>query len=498
MEYRDWPYQPVNASRVGYVAGQGRSIDKDNRQIVGTNRNTISISTRAPRLMRWIRKSLLQVGTVERRSPADLGRAAADIILLSRFYYLFIAYRIGASVVALDRAYLGGPPTAPLWPIKLLQPVTGVGWLASGTSVTAAGLLFAISAAAFPRVLMWRLGTFLYLLLYVALRNSYGSINHGEHVILLISFTLLFLPRRNKSHRMTRENVLSCLAVFWFTQGILLLPYTLAGFWKIWNSRLEVLSLDAMTRILLDRALLEVDHLPRLLPFVLQHGYLAQSMWWLTLYIEVFALLVVFRPHLHRPFGVILMLFHVASDWLMNIAFFNNILMIGLFLVLSPLAPARFSLSGVVQSLPIVGIPFRTSKRLRSSDRGGTPRQVWLIYDGECPLCSNYAQYLNLKQSVEELVLVDARQGGPVVEEVRSLPHDLNDGMVVKIDRRYFVGHQALNVLALLSENRGVFSKFNRLVFSSPLVARLAYPLLKLGRWLLLTLKGVAPIDHEH
>ena len=462
------------------------------------NRNTISLSKRLSRLMRWIRKSLLQAGTVERRSPAALGRAAAEVILLSRFYYLFIAYRIGASALAFDSAYLGGPPTAPLWPIKLLQPLTGVGWLASGTPVTAAGLLVAVLAAAFPRVLMWRLGTFLYLLLHVALSNSYGSINHGAHVILLISFTLLFLPRRNKSQRMTRQNVLSCLTVFWFTQGVLLLPYTLSGFWKIWNSGFEVLSLDALTRILLDRALLETDNIPRLLPFVSQHGYLAQSMWLLALYVEVFALLVVFRPHLHRPFGIILILFHVTSDWLMNILFSNSIVMVGLFLVLSPLAPARFSFSGLVQSLPIVGIPFRTSRRLRSSDQGGAPRQVWLIYDGDCPMCSNYAQYLSLKQSVEELVLVDARQGGPVVEEVRSLPYDLNDGMVVKIGRRYFFGHEALNVLALLSENRGVFNRFNRLIFSSRWAARLGYPLLKLGRSLLLRLKGVAPIDHEH
>ena len=67
--------------------------------------------------------------------------------------------------------------------------------------------------------------------------------------------------------------------------------------------------------------------------------------------------------------------------------------------------------------------------------------------------------------------------------------------MVAVVDGRYYIGHEALNVLALLAESRGVFNRFNRLTFSSPATARLGYPWLKLGRWLLLRLKGVAPID---
>ena len=69
--------------------------------------------------------------------------------------------------------------------------------------------------------------------------------------------------------------------------------------------------------------------------------------------------------------------------------------------------------------------------------------------------------------------------------------------MVVRIGDRHYVGHEALNVLALLSEERGVFSRINRMLFNSPLAARLGYPWLKLGRRLALKLKGVGPIDHR-
>ncbi len=132
-------------------------------------------------------------------------------------------------------------------------------------------------------------------------------------------------------------------------------------------------------------------------------------------------------------------------------------------------------------------------RRQRSLQPRHTDR-VWLVYDGECPMCNNYAQYLRLQQSVGEFVLVDARQGGPIVEEVRRLPHDLNDGMVVKIGDQHFVGHEALNVLALLSTNRGAFNRFNRWAFRSRLISRFTYPAMKAARWVLLKLKGVQPI----
>ena len=148
----------------------------------------------------------------------------------------------------------------------------------------------------------------------------------------------------------------------------------------------------------------------------------------------------------------------------------------------------------VIQLLLLFSIGFRALKRRQRSQEPPPADRVWLVYDGECIMCNNYAQYLRLQQSVGEFVLVDARLGGPIVSEVRELPHDLNDGMVVKIGERFFVGHNALNVLALLAEDRGMFNKFNRLAFRSPLISRVTYPVMKGARWVLLKLKGVQPI----
>lgn len=120
---------------------------------------------------------------------------------------------------------------------------------------------------------------------------------------------------------------------------------------------------------------------------------------------------------------------------------------------------------------------------------------AWLVYDGECPLCRNYARYLESRQSRGQLRLVNARDEGPRVQEVRDLPHNPDDGMVLKRNGRYYRGAEALYRLAWQSDRRGFFGRLNGLLFRSATAARLAYPLLKLGRRCLLKLKGVPPLD---
>lgn len=120
---------------------------------------------------------------------------------------------------------------------------------------------------------------------------------------------------------------------------------------------------------------------------------------------------------------------------------------------------------------------------------------AWLVYDGECPLCRNYARYLESRQNIGKLRLVNAREGGPLTQEVRDLSHNLDDGMVLKLHGRYYRGAEALHRLAWQSDRRGFFGRLNGLLFRSATAARRGYPLLKLGRRCLLKLKGVPPLD---
>lgn len=440
---------------------------------------------------RHARRLFLQADYGPARSPADFSRAAAGVSWLVRFAYLFLAYEI-ATRLHFERAYRGDP-TDLLWPISLLEIAAGLEWMEQEKLIrviaSAAGLL----AALFPGRLVFRLGVFLYLFFSVALDNSYGAINHGAHFPVYVSFALLFLPSAIDSPKgMTRKDALTAIAAFWFAQTLMLLSYTLSGYWKIYRSNFELLSTDGFARILVSRALEDTAAIPWLLPFFASQPLLSQFVFLGAVYLQFFALLAFFRPALHRPFGLGLIAFHFGTDYLLNIHFYPHLVYLGIFLVFSPFAQGRLSLTGFIKSLPVFGVPFQIAGAYRRTKPGAD--KAWLVYDGECYFCKNYARLLILREAVGELTFVNARDGGPLVEEVRALPYNLDDGMALKMGGRWRFGSDALNTLALLSERRGVFGVANRLLFSSSSAAWLAYPFLNFGRRALLGLRRVPPI----
>ena len=121
-----------------------------------------------------------------------------------------------------------------------------------------------------------------------------------------------------------------------------------------------------------------------------------------------------------------------------------------------------------------------------ASDRGST----FIIYDGDCPFCSRYVRLLRLKQSLGEVRLINARQGGDEVIEARVLGYDIDEGMLLKLDGRYYYGDECIHKLALLSTSIGWFNRINATMFSNPKLASVLYPILRAGRNLTLRLLG--------
>ena len=297
----------------------------------------------------------LQFDPGPRRRPADLRRAAGGVIWQARVFYLFVVFLTWSdlSTTAVARA---GPPTAPLWPVVLLNELLPAGEGLAGIAI--AGSLIALLAAAFPGSRLWRLGVLLYLLVVVALRNSYGGITHGSHFLIYAGFAFLFLPPGRRAET-SRGGVPDCIMVLWFAQSIVLLAYSLAGFWKLWASGPELLAADGFVRILLHHLMDTTRPVPPLMPFLARHGRLAQLLFLGVVYVELCSLAVLFRPHLHRPWGIALMLAHFGAAWALGVAFPAQQFVVGLLFVCSPLAPARFSLPGTAQSLPVLGLVFR-------------------------------------------------------------------------------------------------------------------------------------------
>ena len=442
--------------------------------------NNSQTTLKPSRITKTARRLVLHFDPSDRRSPSDFSRAAVEFIWLTRVYYLIAAYVI---VNGRFHPLHNTAPTDNLWPVALVKELSGGYVLSNLTATIAFGAsAVALLAVFFPRMLIWRLGVFVYFFYNDALLNSFGFPGYAERIYVFISFALLFLPPNyNFKEKLSYRNVLACLAVFWLTQALLLITYSISGFWKVRDSGMEVFATDGMTRILISRALSDTLDIPLFLPVIAPHLGLTHLMQLAIIYVQLSAIFALFRPHLHRPFGVILVLFHFGTDWILNVRFPANILVVGLFLILSPTAPRRFSFMGFVLSLPVLGIPLRAWKRLRSSDYQKQVERAWLIYDSKSLLAAYYSRGLKHDETLRKLVLINAHENSDLtITELSSLLSRFKSPLTLKLDEQFYSGSKAIRVMALRSKGRSGFDIANRMILTSPLGASAFYALLKL------------------
>ncbi|APW43166.1 DCC1-like thiol-disulfide oxidoreductase family protein [Rhodoferax saidenbachensis] len=121
---------------------------------------------------------------------------------------------------------------------------------------------------------------------------------------------------------------------------------------------------------------------------------------------------------------------------------------------------------------------------------------VLLVYDAECPACDNYCRVVRIRETVGELVLVDARSNDPVLAEITNLGWDIDQGMVVKLGGVLYYGADAIHALALIGSTSGIFNRLNYWLFKSPWRAAVLYPVLRSCRNLLLKLLRKTKINN--
>lgn len=121
---------------------------------------------------------------------------------------------------------------------------------------------------------------------------------------------------------------------------------------------------------------------------------------------------------------------------------------------------------------------------------------VWLVYDGECPICNTYCKYARINDAVGRLHLIDARQPGPLMDEITAAGLDIDQGMVVKFKNVTYYGPEAIRMLTLLSTRSGFFNRMNYYFFGTEKRAGIFYPLGKALRNLVLKVMGIRYIEN--
>ena len=134
-----------------------------------------------------------------------------------------------------------------------------------------------------------------------------------------------------------------------------------------------------------------------------------------------------------------------------------------------------------------------------SADASGAPAKpdlgfdtniTWIVYDGECPFCTQYVKLMRLRETVGMVKPVNARDDHPVVRYVRAKGIDLNQEMALVMKGEVMAGPDVVHRLALLSTGSGFFNGLMSKMFASKGLTRFMYPFMRTGRNATLFLMG--------
>lgn len=115
--------------------------------------------------------------------------------------------------------------------------------------------------------------------------------------------------------------------------------------------------------------------------------------------------------------------------------------------------------------------------------------KIILLYDGECPICQRYRDYVELRQKYN-LQLYNAREHPELIKRLMNKGYDINAGMILIVQEQIFHKQDVLVVLASMLESKGPADYILRKIMKTPLLMKVFYPFLFRLRWLLLKWRG--------
>jgi len=121
--------------------------------------------------------------------------------------------------------------------------------------------------------------------------------------------------------------------------------------------------------------------------------------------------------------------------------------------------------------------------------------EVVIVYDGECPICSNYVQFIKIKENVGEVSLINAREDLTFADELSRQGISMDEGMAVMYKSSWYHGYMAMYILATLSKDITPLQKLHNIIFTYKGLASILYPILRFGRNVSLLLLGRKKID---
>ena len=264
------------------------------------------------------------------RKASEFAIDPSRLELMLRVFYGLLAVKYGYMIRSLTETGSPPPDFHPLlWPVLWLSRLTGA---LPPSSVAALfflfGLALCLACALFPGPRRLRFAAFLLFFFSLALNiemEHAALVGHGNYGALFVSFFLSFMkiPRAGESAAVGRRSR------FYYQAAALsfLGTYFLAGLWKA-RSLMQEAPAVQWNRLLPNAALSLIHNNKRALnnrdePFVAEILGLAEHfgalLWPAAIVFQLSLPLAAFFPSLLRPFGVSVILFHIATGVLFEV-----------------------------------------------------------------------------------------------------------------------------------------------------------------------------------
>lgn len=282
---------------------------------------------------------------------------------VSAFYIVTVFFAYQAMYSLMD-AYSGQVPGAiaidPFWIIAFVD-TNNLPFMTTALSLFFMGA--AIAAALWPGSRLWRFLVCLALVQTTALKYSFGTINEKEQWWMWTAFVFIFLPNAKQAHVMGSLRLRQYyLDIFSLAQGLVLLIYSIVGFWKFYYGIFNWLhpGMQGMfaseTLAYIASAQIVAHHVPSLMGDFLTHNVLLGDMSFIFIsWIELVAILVWLRPSLHRLWGVLFILVHVGTWLFMNIVFYLQPPLLAILFLQSPFVRDEESWRDTLRHIPLFG-----------------------------------------------------------------------------------------------------------------------------------------------
>ena len=137
----------------------------------------------------------------------------------------------------------------------------------------------------------------------------------------------------------------------------------------------------------------------------------------------------------------------------------------------------------------LVIIPIFPSQSKNRVSTREADKEIYIIYDGECPFCSDFVMASNLRNRYKNLKIVNAREKTQLSQNVIQQGYDLNEGMVVIKDNKILFGTEAARFIAL-NGSGGLSHWFYKSMLYNQAIANYIYPVLVVLRKRYLKLVG--------